>query len=116
MKIIEFDFKPEDIKMMNDIVYHAISGLGLGYKNWDELGRPIESTNDHLISQKKFFDYLTNGTRIVAPVDIWSDFYHTYKEACKTLDPIEIETITDYKWEDSQKLSEKIKGIINSNQ
>lgn len=112
MNFIEKEFSTDEIQMLHDIFFHAVSGLGLGKYTWDENGKKKElKSNPYILIKDKFFSYQVDN-KIHAPTFIWIEFLNAFNEACQTIDPSEMQTITGYEWKQTQKLVRKTKKII----
>ena len=103
----------EEAKMLMEIIYHAIHGLGLGVSDSDH-----DSNGRVNFENNKYFkiteilpgliknDYLEVGSFQLNEICI------AYNDACEALDSFEIETITGYTWEQAQELLAKLRSHI----
>lgn len=112
MDVVEIKLSESDINIINDIFRHAINGMGLGKYSLDEHGDKIQlPSNSYQEILGKFLSFQDKGV-ITAPRDIAKAFLEAYIEACNTIDSTEMETITGYKWEQTQEVVAKLNEYI----
>lgn len=118
MNRIQVNFKENEVEILQDIFYHAISGMGLGTYIYDENGNKKYLDYNHYENILKKFLACKNEQSFFVPKDLLSDFINAYSDACNVIDSSEMETLTGYEWIDTQaikkKLIDDLSGVIGS--
>lgn len=115
MDKINVKFTPQEIEMFYSIITHATHGLGLGYDRNKTKESNDDLTNPIILARNEFTKHIDNDFSGNIPKEVLKQFLDAYTLSCEALDPKEMQTITNYEWEETQYLREKLRNIIEKN-